>query len=117
MWKRAALLTLCFLLVCAPVAYAAEQRSAAVQPALSFSGRAAICECKVSEYGKTIYVTMELWHGSTLVDSWTKNGVSSVLLNETCTVTRGYTYTLKVSGTCGGTAISPTSITKTCPKS
>ena len=115
MWKRAVLLTICILLLCAPVAYATEQRAATVQPTLSFSGRTANCECKVSEYGKNISVTMELWDGVTLVDSWTKNGVSSVLLNETCTVTRGRTYTLKVRGTSGGISFGPTSVSKRCP--
>jgi len=116
MWKRGFLLALCLILACAPIAYAAEQRNATVQPTLSFSGQTATCTCKVSEVGKNISVTMELWYGSTLVDSWSKSGTSIVLLNETCSVTRGRTYTLKVRGTSGGMAFGPTSITKTCPK-
>lgn len=115
MWKRAILFTLCFLLACCPVAYAAQQRSTNIQPTLTFSGRTATCECKVSDPGKRISVSMELWDGSTLIDSWSANGLSTILLNETCTVTRGRTYTLTVRCTIDGTSISPTSITKKCP--
>ncbi len=115
MWKRAILLLFCFLLVCAPVANAIEPREAIAQSSLSFSGRTATCECSVSAYNESISVTMELWKGSTLVDSWTKTGYSTVFLTETCTVTRGQTYTLKVSGTSGGSSFGPTSVTQRCP--
>lgn len=114
MWKRAVLITLCFLLVCTTVVYAAEPRLSAV-PALKFSGTTASCGCNLSDAGKTIQVTMELWEGSTLVDSWSKTGVSKVMMNETCTVTRGRDYTLNVRAMINGVYYGPYSITKTCP--
>lgn len=115
MWKRAIILSLCLILIFAPRAYAAEQRTTFYEPTLSFSGKTATCTYNLTNYGKKIDITMELWRGSTLIDSWHKTGTSVISLNETCTVTRGLTYTLKVTGTCGGEAISSTSVTKTCP--
>ena len=115
MWKRAVLLLLCFVLLCTPIAQAAEAREAGVVPMLTFSGRTAYCDCTVTAYEKSIFVRMELWYGSTLVDSWTQSGTSTVSLNKTCTVNRGRTYTLKVSGTIGGVSFGPTSVTQKCP--
>ena len=103
--------------MCAPRAYAADQRAVVSEPTLSFTGSTATCKYTLSSFGKTIDITMELWRGSTLIDSWHKTGTSVVSLNESCSVTCGLTYTLKVTGTCGGVAISPTSVTKTCPRS
>lgn len=114
MWKRAILLIVCFLLVCTTVVYAAEPRIAAV-PKLSFSGRTATCICNVSEAGKTLQVTMELWDGSSLIDSWYKTGTSKVMMNETSSVTRGHAYTLSVSVMINGVSYGPYSITKKCP--
>lgn len=114
MWKRAILLIVCFLLVCTTVVYAAEPRIAAV-PKLSFSGRTATCICNVSESGKTLQVTMELRNGATLVDSWYKTGTSKVMMNETCTVARGNSYTLSVRVLINGVSYGPYSITNYCP--
>ena len=115
MWKRAIVVILCLILMCAPRAYAAAQRSTSTEPKLTFSGSTATCKYSLSSMGKKIDITMELWRGSTLIDSWHQTGTSVISLNETCTVTRGLSYTLKVTGTCGGVAINPTSVTKTCP--
>lgn len=114
MWKRVVLI-LCVLLVCAPVAHAVEQRSFN-QPILSFSGNIATCSCNVTELGKTIQVTMELWDGSALVDSWSKTDTHSVKMSEPCTVTRGHTYTLKLKVMINGVSYGPYSITRTCPQ-
>lgn len=114
MWKRAVLLTLCFLLVCTTVVYASESRMSAI-PTLTFSGRTATCVCNVSDAGKTLQVTMELSEGSSIIDSWYKTGTSKVMMNETSSVTRGHTYTLSVSVMINGISYGPYSITKTCP--
>lgn len=115
MEKRVLLIFLSIaLLACCTTAYATEARSASGQANLTFDDATAICTYSISSPGKVICVNMELWHGSVLVDSWNKTGTHAVSLNESCPVTRGLTYTLKVSGTCGGETISPTSVTKTC---
>ncbi len=85
------------------------------QPTLAFSGTTALCEFKIVNVGKAISVTMELWNGTTLVDSWTKTGVSVVSLSEECAVVSGRTYTLKASGTVGNEAFTATPVSKRCP--
>lgn len=116
MWKRVLVLSLCLILACVPVANAAEQRAAACQPSLSFSGNTAICTGNVSEFGKTIQATMELKDGSTVIDSWSASGTHSVTMRGTCTVTRGRTYTLSITYMINGVNYGPHSITKTCPR-
>ena len=57
---------------------------------------------------------MTLYHGSTPVGSWSDSGTSYVDLYGTCTVVKGESYTLVISGTVNGTPFSTTPITKTC---
>lgn len=110
-------LLLCIaLLLCSTTAYAAETRDAGGQATLSFSGSTAICTYRLYSPGKTINIKMELRRGSTLVGSWTGTAVHTVSLNESCAVTPGVAYTLKVTGTCGSETINHPSITKTCPR-
>lgn len=115
MWKRTILVALCLIMLLPIQTHAVEQRAAVNQPTLTFSGTTALCEFRITDLGKNIQVTMELWNGSTLVDSWGKSGTHTVALSESCTVTRGQTYTLKVSGTIGGVGFNSVSITKKCP--
>lgn len=112
--KRTILFALCFLLLTAIPAYAIEAKSISVTPTLTFNGTTASCSVSVSSYGKSISVTLELWNGSTFVDSWSRDGVSVVTISEQCSVTKGKTYTLKVSGSVAGNPISG-SVSKTCP--
>lgn len=117
MRKHVLPLLLCVvLLLCCTTAYAAETRAAEGRATLSFSNSTANCTYTFTSPGKVISVQMELWRGSVLVDSWSKTATHTVSLNESCTVTPGLTYTLKVSGTYGGVSITPSSITKTCPR-
>ena len=71
------------------------------------------------EYGTTISgtidATMELWYGSTLVDSWSDSDSTCLTLAGTHSVVSGRTYTLTVSGTAGGIAFTGTPVSKTCP--
>lgn len=66
---------------------------------LEFDVKATLCEFSISNSGKQISVTMNLWYGDTLTESWVKSGGSIINLGETCTVSRRRTYTLKVYGT------------------
>lgn len=112
MKKHIIALALVFMLVFSMAANAAVQNKNIV-PNLSFSGTTAYCSVSVVEAGADIEVTLTLYRGSTVVDSWTGSGVSYVSINETCKVTSGKTYTLKVSGTVDGEDISG-SVSGTC---
>lgn len=81
---------------------------------LTFSGTTATCSGSVDDLNKSIVATMTLYHGSTPVASWSENGTSYVDFYGTCTVTKGQSYTLIISGTVNGTPFSTTPITKTC---
>lgn len=89
-------------------------RAKQVSPSLSFSGKTATCQVIISGYG-IIDATMELWHGKTLVASWSASAFSSLLLLEEHSVISGYTYTLSVSGTIDGVPFTGSQVSKTCP--
>ena len=71
------------------------------------------------EYGTTISgtidATMELWYGSTLVDSWSDSDSTCLTLAGTHSVVSGRTYTLTVSGTAGGVAFTGTPVSVNLP--
>lgn len=123
--KRILALALAFILVFSiiPVSHAEEVTTPADDPiileilatgGLSFSGTTAICSGSVTDNNKSISATMTLYHGSTPVGSWSESGTSYVDFYGTCTVTKGQSYTLIISGTVNGTPFSTTPITKTC---
>lgn len=117
MMRRVIPVFLCLaILACCTTVYAAEERAAGSDATLNFENGSAVCTVNIYSPGKTIHVKMELWKGSVLVDSWSKSGIHTVSINESCIVKPGLTYTLKVSGTCGNDKISTPTITKTCPK-
>ena len=97
-------------------AFAAQERSPAVMPSLSFIGTTATCT--VSVYGDyttdEIEVEVELWQGKTLVKSWSDEGTEYVDSIRKATVTRGKEYTLKAYATINRKALPMAYITKTC---
>jgi len=113
MKKRWIPLLLVLALMMSPTANAAIQ-AVQVRPTLTFSGTTATCKTVISGVG-TIDATMELWYGSTLVDSWSGTATSRLTLTGTHSVVSGRTYTLTVSGTAGGVSFTGTPISKTCP--
>ena len=115
MYKRILPLLAAVLLALTMIAGAAEAREAHPDMTLSFQGTTAVCAASVSEPGKQIKATLELWCGTTRVDSWSANGTSHVEFEETASVSSGKTYRLVLSGTIDGKAFTPQSITKTCP--
>lgn len=115
MWKRIIPLFLCITLFCCITVCAVEPRWSVQNPQLEFDGTTASCEFMLSSIGDTITVTMKLWQGDTLVDSWTQTGTSKVSMSKTSEVSRLKMYTLEVSGTCGGVAFGPVSVSKRCP--
>ena len=103
-------------LVFSAVSYAdssvTETRDAG-KPTLTVIGNTAKCRATVNYSGSYIEATLELWQGSTLIASWANTGTGSVTVSGNATIVHGLTYTLTVSGTAGGTAFAPQSITRT----
>lgn len=95
-------------------AFAVEPRANRISPSLEFDGTTANCKVVIISNGDDIDATLELWRGSTLVDSWPGEGTSYVSISGKCTVKKGVTYTLKVSGTIGGVSIDCDNISRTC---
>ena len=105
--KKTAALTILFVFLLSSItAYAAEPRAVTVRPSLSFDGTTALCEVTVTSYGKSIDLTLSLWQGENLIEQWTASGSSLVSISENCTVVKGKSYRLTVSGTVNGEAIS-----------
>lgn len=86
----------------------------AVNSSLSFSGTTANCYGSVTDLNKYIVATMTLSTGGSTVGSWSGSGWSVVDLSGSCTVEKGKTYSLVISGTVDGVAFSTTPIVKTC---
>lgn len=110
-----ALLAVMLLLAMSANANAAA-KSVRSSLSLSFSGSTANCSAVVRESGKQINVTMELWHGNTLLESWSGSGTNyAIVRGNYYGVQSGETYTLKAYGTAGGVSFTAVPISKTCP--
>lgn len=94
--------------------YAAVQ-GAIINNDLSFSGTTAICWADVTQSGKSISATLELWYGNNCLASWYATGNGDVNLGGTCLVTSGLEYTQVLSGTINGVPFGPLSTQNTCP--
>lgn len=99
------LLVLGIFLFGSVTAYAAESRAVVARPSLSFDGTTAICQVSLISSG-SIDITLSLWQGNTLVKEWNEKGSNMVAMYETCSVTKGKSYSLTVSGTAGGETVS-----------
>lgn len=106
---------LCAILFSLTVAHAAVVPYATPRATLDFNGTTATCSVRISAPGKTIKATMQLWQGNTLVDSWSGSGTSTLRLSETHSVTKGKTYTVRVTCTVNGSSYAVNPTTKTCP--
>jgi type 1 fimbria pilin len=111
--KRTIAILVLLVLLCSASAYAAT--TAVGKPSLSFSGTTASCSITVTQSGKPIDVTLELYQGSTLVDSWSKSGTSRVKVSGSASVTSGLSYRLEAYGTINGVPFTATPVTRTCP--
>lgn len=114
--QLACVAVLCAILFNLTVAHATVTRAVVPKASLEFNGTTATCRVGITEAGKTIGVTMELWCGSAPVVIWTGRDTNKLDMSKTHTVRRGQTYTLKVfcSINNGETTKLPP-ITKTCP--
>lgn len=93
---------------------AQEERIAVVSPTLYFNGTTAVCEISITQANKKICATMELWQGKEFIDSWSGEDTGFLFLSETCTVSKGKTYTLKAYGTIGGESFTTKDISNVC---
>lgn len=93
---------------------AVQMRALTPRVTLSFSGTTANCSATVTDAGKKLDITLELWHGNDLVDSWSATGDGMVFVQGSCGVVKGETYTLIVTGTADGKAFSSAPFSKTC---
>ncbi len=113
---------LCFALVLTMMfgitAFASEHllegsKSVPAAPTLTAFGNTAKCKATIIDSGSYINATLELYQGSTLVDSWQKTGTGVVSFSEEAPIVRGLPYTLTLSGTINGVEFTPVSVTKT----
>ena len=116
MKKRALVILVALALILAIPANAAQGRTANVIPGLSFSGTTATCTVLVSGDYSTdeIFLVVELWQESSVVDTWNEEGEGYINFSETAKVSKDKSYTLKVYPVINGQELSMASITKTC---
>lgn len=112
MKKRFLSLTAAVLLVMAFTVNAAA-RVEQNEPRLSISGTTATCFVNYRSAGATdrVKVTLTLWCGESIVDSWSNSGTGSVTISENCTVVRGNTYELVMIPTVNGVVKPQVSVT------
>ena len=82
---------------------------------LTFSGTTANCMLTVKSSGAAIDATLKLYHGTTMIDSWSASGTGSVTIGETHNCVSGQTYRLEAEVTVNGSPVSIAPITKKCP--
>lgn len=92
----------------------ASARVPMAEPYLSFSGTTAYCQGYVKSQGDDISITLELLQGTKLIDSWSKSGTGQVLLEKTCKVEKGKTYTLELHTTINGEPAPTQRVSGTC---
>ena len=65
------------------------------RPDLTINGTTANCYVKLTgNSDDELSVTLTLWCGESIVDTWSDSGTGSVTIDEDCTVVRGNTYRL-----------------------
>ena len=98
------------------VAQALEPRVANCSLSLTFDGTTAICEAICTGNSSTYQVkaTIELYQGNTYLASWSNEETYFVAVSGQRGVTRGKSYTLKLTYTINGVAQPEQSVTKVC---
>ncbi len=112
-WVISFIVALSFLLVFPIEANAAQQRALRPSVTLYYEDNTAYCSAIVTDPGKKLNITLELWHEETLVNSWTAKGEGKAFVEGNCKVVKGQTYTLIVTGTTNGTPFSSTPFSRT----
>ena len=81
---------------------ATSVQAATPSASITINGTTATCRVSIAKPGKTIHATLQLWQGRTMIDSWSGNGTSYLLITGSHEVTKGKTYTVKVVCTVDG---------------
>ena len=86
-----------------------------VVPDITFNGTEADCNVRITASKATdrIVATMELWQGTTLIDSWNGNGLWTLKLNGTADVQKNKTYTLVIEYSINGVKQTPATYSRT----
>lgn len=115
MKKRFLCLVVVMTIILAILAYAASLRAIMVAPDITFNGTEEECTVRITANNASdrIVATMELWQGSTFIDSWSGNGQWTLKLNGTADVQRNKTYTLIIDYTVNGVAQTSATFSKT----
>lgn len=88
------ILALILLLSCSATAQATSVQAATPSASITINGTTATCRMSIAKPGKTIHATLQLWQGRTMIDSWSGNGTSYLLITGSHEVTKGKTYTV-----------------------
>ena len=82
------------------------------KPKLTISGTTATCSVEYvsSNADDELKVTLALWCGESIVDSWTETGYGEVVIEETCKVVKGNTYDLVMTPVVNGVAQSTVTV-------
>ena len=94
---------------------AASTRTILTQHSITFSGTEADCMVRITadKMSDKVVGTMELWQGTTMIDSWDGTGMYTLRLNGTAKVDKNKTYTLRVEYSVNGVTQTPIQISKT----
>lgn len=115
MKKRMIALALVFtLFLCFGTNASAAPYFTQIKPALSFDGTTANCSVTIREPDGEIKATMTLWNGNRVVDSWSGEASSILLLSGSCEVQDGVEYVLRITGTINGEGFDAVSVRGTC---
>lgn len=112
MKKRIFSLALLALMALSLTAQAIEPRATANLPSLTISGTTANCFVNYisSNTDDTVKVTLALWCGDNIVNSWTETGTGKVTIDEDCKVVKGNTYDLVMMPVVNGVAKSTVTV-------
>lgn len=114
--KKRVYITVFLLLMVLTVPAQALKQHIVVLPSLSFTGETATCKViiGVESTKDNISAKVELWQGSSFVESWTVSSTGTLIFEETAQVTKGKTYTLTVTYTVNDGSQQSISTSGTC---
>jgi hypothetical protein len=113
-YVAAVILILAMFTMLGATAAAVESRTDRAKPTLTFDGTTALCQVTVTEFGKEIFATLELWQGKRFIASWSDSATTRLEISKRCAVESGLLYTLTANGTIDGEPFEEASVTVRC---